>query len=154
MKFIELARRILEYKFIWVGANPLYMSPFEIKKALKTNLPNLFFPGYVKPQVLRGAYSGADLFVFPTKEETEGIPILESFTSKINTIFSDIPVFEWAKKNEDVYKTKNIDEFEKYIKAILEGKIPSLVDNTYKKVNSKDIKRVGRQLVSIYKNIW
>ena len=144
LEFIELARRMPEYKFIWFGANPLYMSPFEIRKALKTNLPNLFFPGYVEPEVLRGAYSGANLFVFPTKEETEGIPILEAFTSKINTVVSDIPVFDWAKKNEEVYKAKNIDEFEKYIKAILEGKIPSLVDNAYKKVNSKDIKKIGR----------
>lgn len=154
LEFIELARRMPEYKFIWFGANPLYMSPFEIRNALKTNLPNLFFPGYVESQVLRGAYSGANLFVFPTKEETEGIPILEAFTSKINTVVSDIPVFEWAKKNEEVYKAKNIDEFEKYIKAILEGKLPSLVDNAYKKVNSKDIKKIGRQLVSIYKGVY
>ena len=154
LEFIELARRMPEYKFIWFGANPLYMSPFEIRRALKTDLPNLFFPGYVEPQVLRGAYSGADLFIFPTKEETEGIPILEAFASKINTIVSDIPVFDWVNKNEEVYKAKDIDEFEKYIRAVLEKKLPSLIDNAYKKVSSKGIKRVGRQLISIYNQVY
>ena len=111
LEFIELAKRLPQYKFIWFGSNPLYMSPVKVRRALKTKLSNLYFPGYVEPEILRGAYSGANLFIFPTKEETEGIPILEAFTSKIDTIVSEIPVFDWTKKNIDVYKASNIDEF-------------------------------------------
>lgn len=153
LEFIELAKRLPQYKFIWFGSNPLYMSPVKVRKALKTKLSNLYFPGYVEPEILRGAYSGANLFIFPTKEETEGIPILEAFTSKIDTIVSDIPVFDWTKKNIDVYKASNIDEFEMYIKKILEKELPSLVDNAYKTVEPKEIKNVGKQLINIYKEV-
>ena len=129
------------------------MSPVKVRRALKTKLSNLYFPGYVEPEILRGAYSGANLFIFPTKEETAGIPILEAFTSKIDTIVSDIPVFDWTKKNIDVYKASNIDEFEMYIKKILEKELPSLVDNAYKTVEPKEIKNVGKHLINIYKEV-
>lgn len=154
LDFVELAKRMPEYKFIWFGYNPPYMSPMKIRKAIKTDLPNLYFPGYVEPEILRGAYSGADLFIFPTHEETEGIPILEAFASKINTIVSNIPVFDWVKDKKEVYKANDINEFEYLIKEIINKQLPSLVDNAYKIINDKDIKNVGKQLISIYKGVY
>jgi len=52
--FVELAKRMPEYKFVWFGSSPLKYSPKEIKEAINTKLDNLFFPGYVPLEILKG----------------------------------------------------------------------------------------------------
>lgn len=153
LDFVELAKRLPQYKFIWFGYLDLKLVPKEIKEAVETKLPNLCFAGYVEPKVLRGAYSGCDLYIFPTLEETEGIPILEAFTSRIKTIVRDIPVFDWIKENKEVYKGKNVDEFEDLIKNILDGDYKDLTDNAYVLVKRFSIKSVGEELVETYKEL-
>lgn len=153
LDFVELAKRLPEYKFIWFGYLDLKLVPKEINDAVNTKLDNLYFAGYVEPEVLRGAYSGADLYLFPTLEETEGIPILEALTAKIPTLVRDIPVFEEYEENKVVYKAKNINEFEEKIKDILKGKLPSLAREGYNMATTKDIKKVGKKLINIYKGV-
>ena len=78
LDFVELAKRMPEYKFIWFGYTDLKLVPKKIKEAVNTKLDNLIFAGYVEPNMIKGALSGADLYIFPTLEETEGIPIMEA----------------------------------------------------------------------------
>ena len=153
LDFVELAKRMPEYKFIWFGYLDLKYVPKEIKDAVNTKLPNLKFAGYVEPIFLRKAYSGANLYLFPTLEETEGIPILEAMCECIPTLVRDIPVFEEYKNNIDVYKAKDIDDFEARIKDILEGRLPSLKENGYKCAKAKDVKIVGKQLIDVYEKV-
>lgn len=152
--FVSLAKRLPQYKFIWFGYSPLTLSPLSVKRAVKTKLPNLVFAGYVEPSLLKKAYSGADLYLFPTLEETEGIPILEALTAKIPTVIHDIPIFEYLKDGIDVYKAKDLEEYEIKIKGVLEDQLPSTVQNGYNKVKDKDIKKVGKQLVDVYNKIF
>ena len=115
--FVELAKRLPEYKFIWFGYSPLAAATKPVRKAVNTKLDNLFFPGYVERDVIKGAMSGADLYIFPTFEETEGIPIIEACACKQNAIVRDIPIFDgWLEDGKNVYKAKDVDEFEKKIK--------------------------------------
>ncbi len=154
LDFVELAKRLPQYKFIWFGHSPLAASPSKIKKAVNTKLPNLVFAGYVEPEILKGAYSGCDLYLFPTLEETEGIPIIEACAARIPSLIRDIPVFDdWLIDGVNVYKAKNIDEFEDKIKKILEGKLPNLTDEGYKVAEERDIKKVGIKLINIYKEV-
>ena len=72
--------------------------------------------GYVENEVLRGAMSGCDLYLFPTLEENEGIPIIEACASETDAIIRDIPVFEdWLEDGVNVYKAKDIDDFEQWL---------------------------------------
>ncbi|MBQ9072765.1 MAG: glycosyltransferase [Bacilli bacterium] len=154
LDFVELAKRLPEYKFIWFGYSPLAASPNKIKEAVNTKLSNLVFAGYVEPEILRGAYSGCDLYLFPTLEETEGIPIIEACAAKIPALIRDIPVFdEWLIDGVNVYKAKNNDEFEDKIKKIMSGKLPNLTEEAYKVAKQRDIKKVGKKLVEIYKSV-
>lgn len=153
LTFVELAKRLPQYKFIWFGYMPLTFAPKRVKKAVRTKLDNLVFAGYVEPSVLRGAYSGADLYIFPTLEETEGIPILEALTEKIPTLVSNIPIFDFLEEGKHVYKATSIDEYEQKTVAILEGKLPSLVEEGYKMVEPREIKRAGKQLADLYHQV-
>jgi 1,2-diacylglycerol-3-alpha-glucose alpha-1,2-glucosyltransferase len=154
LDFVELAKRLPEYKFIWFGYSPLIFSPLKIRRAVKTKLDNLTFAGYVEPDILKGAYSGCDLYLFPTLEETEGIPIMEACAAKIPALIRDIPVFDgWLEDGKNVYKAKDLDEFEIKIKGIIEGKLKDLTKEGYKVAQERDIKKVGKKLVSIYKEL-
>lgn len=151
MDFVELAKKMPEYQFIWFGFLNLNQVPKEIRIAVETELPNLIFAGYVTPEELKDAYAGTDLFFFPTYEETEGIVLLEAMAMKQNILVRDIPIYEVDfVEDVHVYKGKSNDDFEKKIKMILKGSLPSLTENAYKKVQDKDITKVGEQLAIVY----
>lgn len=152
--FVELARRLPEYKFIWFGYTNLNAVPYKVREAVESDLDNVYFPGYVPREVLKGAYSGADLFIFPTFEETEGIVLLEALATKIPVLIRDIPIYEgWFKDGVNVYKASDINEFEDKIEGILENKLPSVVEEGYKVAEERDIKNIGKELKKIYEQI-
>lgn len=152
--FVELAKRLPEYKFIWFGYTNLNTVPAKIKDAVETKLDNLYFPGYVSREILKGAYSGADLFIFPTFEETEGIVLLEALATKINVLVRDIPIYEeWLEDGVNIYKAKNVDEFEYKIRKILNGELPSLVEEGYKIAEERSIESIGKQLKKVYESL-
>lgn len=151
LDFVELAKRLPQYQFIWFGSSPLAASPLKIRQAVTSKLPNLQFPGHVESKMIHAALSGCDLFLMPTQEETEGIPVMEAAIAKAPTIIRDIPIFEaWLEDGISTYKAKDIDEFEKKTKLILEGKLKPVVEETYKIAKQKDMEVVGKQLITAY----
>lgn len=154
LDFVEMAKRLPEYQFIWFGyTNPKLLSK-EIKEAIHTDLPNLQFPGYIDRDEIRVAYQACDLYLFLTHEETEGIVLLEALASKTNTLVRDIPVFNpYYVANKHLYKGSTLDEFINITRGILEGKIPSLVEEGYKKVAEKSIPNIGQQLKAHYEKV-
>ena len=125
-----------------------------VKKAVNTKLDNLVFAGYVEKDMIRAALNGCDLYLFPTLEETEGIPIIEAMACKTPSIVRDIPIFDgWLEEGKNMYKAKDVDAFEDKIKNILEGKLPSLVDNYSQVVAERDMKNIGKQLKEVYEGV-
>lgn len=153
LDFVELAKRLKDYKFIWFGYTDLKLVPKKIKDAVNTKLDNLIFAGYVPQEEIIKAMNGADLYIFPTLEETEGIPILEALACKQNAIVRDIGVFDWLRENEDVYKAKDVDDFEVKIKKIINKELPSLTQKGYKIACMKDVKKVGNELINVYNDV-
>lgn len=152
--FVELAKRLPEYKFIWFGYSPLAAATEDVRKAVNTKLDNLVFAGYVEQQVIKDAMNGCDIYLFPTYEETEGIPIIEACACKTTAIIRDIPIFEeMLEDGVNVYKAKTIDEFEDKIKKVITGKLPKVGEKAYKVAEERDIKKVGEQLKQVYEDV-
>ena len=152
--FVELARRLPEYKFIWFGYSPLSAATKNVREAVNTKLDNLLFAGYVDQKYIVEAMNGCDLFLFPTLEETEGIPIIEACACKTKALIRDIPVFdEWLEDGVNVYKAKNLDEFEIKIKKIINNELPDLTEKAYEVARSRDIKEIGKELKEVYENL-
>ena len=152
--FVELAKRMPEYKFIWFGYSPLAAATKKVRDAVRTKLDNLQFPGYVEQEEIKGALSGCDLYIFPTLEETEGIPIIEACACKTPSIIRDIPIFEgWLEDGKNVYKAKDIDEFESKIKKIMNKELPDLTKEGYKVAKERDLKNIGKQLKEVYESL-
>ena len=152
LEFLELAKRMPEYKFIWFGYTKPALIPENISKAIKNKPSNVYFPGYVNSLELREAYAGCDLYIFPTKEETEGIVLLEALAMKTKTIVSDIPIYDIFKDGVNIYKAKDVDEFEKKIKLILNGEALDLTKEGYRIAKERDIKKIGMKLKEVYEH--
>ena len=154
LDFVELAKRLPQYKFIWFGYSPLAFSGRQVKKAVKTRLSNLTFAGYVSPDIIKEAMNGADLYLFPTLEETEGIPIIEACACKQNAIIRDIPIFdEWLIDGQNVYKAKDVDEFESKIRLFFSGKLKDVTENGYDVAKQRDFKIIGDKLKKVYSSL-
>ena len=154
LEFLELAKRCPMYKFIWFGYTKPSLIPENISKAIKNKPSNVEFPGYVNSEELKDAYAGCDLYIFPTKEETEGIVLLEALAMKTKTLISDIPIYEgWLEDGKNVYKAKTVSEFEKKIHLILENKLPDLTEEAYKIALDRDIKKIGDELKKVYEYV-
>ena len=151
LDFMELAREMPEYKFIWFGKTPLWTVPRKIRKAVRTKLPNLIFAGYVPPDELKKAYVGADLFAFMTYEETEGIVLLEALASEQNVLIRDIPAFDWLEDKHNVYKAQSQEQFRQLTEKIIDGKTESLAVKGREAVSDKSIEKTSERLFEAYK---
>ena len=117
-------------------------------------LSNLLFPGYADRQALLDAYSGSDLFFFPTMEETEGIVMLEAMAMRLPILVRDIPVYEdWLEHGRSVYKGKTQEEFASLLCGILEGKLADLTEEAYGIVQKNSIVSIGAALADIYEGL-
>ena len=154
LEFLEIAKDLKEYKFIWFGYTDPALMPLKIKEAIKNKPDNVTFAGYIESSELKDAYSGADIFIFPTKEETEGIVLLEALAMQIDTIINDIPIYDdWLTDGYNIYKAKNVLEFENKIKDLLNKKIPSLTKYGYKIAEERDLKVIALKLKKIYEKV-
>mgnify|MGYP002758428571 FL=1 len=143
-----------EYEFVWFGKlNPAVL-PADIKKAMDKKIENLHFPGYVSSEELREAYSGSDLYVFLTREETEGIVLLEALATKADILIRDIEIFEKDfNDGVNIYKGKDFDDFKFKIRSILERELDSLAEEGYKEALKKSIANTGKRLVECYERV-
>ena len=122
---------------------------------MKENHPeNVIFPGYIKGDVIEGAYSGADLFFFPSYEETEGIVVLEALASKQKVLVRDIPVYHgWLQENQNSYMGRTVDEFVEQIANIVEGRVPDLSAAGYQAAAERSIEEIGKELKKVYQSV-
>lgn len=154
LDFVEIAKSMPDYKFVWFGYTNLNTVPAKIKEAVTTKVDNLYFPGYYPRNLLRKAYAGADLFFFPTYEETEGIVLLEALATKVPVLIRDIPIYQgWFQDGKNVYKGTNNEEFKEKITGIVEKKLPDLTKEGYKVALERSIENIGKELKNIYEEL-
>lgn len=151
--FVELAKQMPKYKFIWFGYSPLIFSRKNVRKAVNTKLDNLIFAGYVEQETICQALNGCDVYIAPTYEETEGITIIEAASCKTNMVVRDIPVFnEWLVDGKNVYKARNVNEFKNKIEEIVSGELPSLVQEAYSIAEERKSENIGEKLKNVYQS--
>ena len=152
--FANVAKMMPEYKFIWFGDIAQSMPTKMIRDAIDSKPDNLILPGYISGNIIRGAFSGADLFFFPSREETEGIVVLEALASKTAVLVRDIDAFNpWLKDEINCRKGKTEEEFVEKIKLMLSSDNSSLIEEGYKVVEERSLKSIGKQLIDVYKTL-
>ncbi|WP_369684836.1 glycosyltransferase family 4 protein [Halalkalicoccus sp. NIPERK01] len=110
--FIETARRMPELDFAWFGPLDLSLKGRSTTKLIENSPENCTFTGFVDD--IRGAYAAGDVFFFPTREENEGIALLEAMTTGHPAVVRDIETFSWLTDGHDCLKSSGsfVDELE------------------------------------------
>lgn len=152
-EFVEVARRMPNVTFIWFGETNKYVIPSKVRAIVRKNHPkNVIFAGYIKGDVFEGAMSGSDAFFFPSREETEGIVVLEALASRQNVLLRDIPVYNGWLDSTNCLFSNNVEGFVTSLKNILDGQVDKRQEG-YRVAESRDIRVIASKLVSIYKKV-
>jgi 1,2-diacylglycerol-3-alpha-glucose alpha-1,2-glucosyltransferase len=109
--FCRLAQRT-DYDFAWFG--PYDTGPQAsgtVRKWTQNPPANVTFTGWIDD--IRGAYGAGDVYLFPTKNENQGIAVLEAMACGKAVVLRDIPVFrEFYTDGEDCLMCETLAEFE------------------------------------------
>ena len=154
LDFLEIARSMPEYTFIWFGNLSRLLLPAKIIRAIDQRPDNAIFPGYISGDMIKGAFSGADAFFFPSYEETEGIAVLEALASKQTAILRDIGAYSsWAVSGRNCWLGSDNDQFRTLIKGICEGTLARTGETGYRVAEDRSIERIGQQLKAVYTSL-
>ncbi|PSQ19243.1 glycosyl transferase family 1 [Halobacteriales archaeon QS_8_69_26] len=156
--FVETARAMPDVDFAWFG----YLNPGggRVDRVLRsrtttklvTSSPdNCTFTGYVED--IHGAFAAGDVFFFPTKNENEGMALLEAMACGKPPVVRDIPTFDWLTDGTDCLKAD--DEFTDPIRRVVEdpelrerlGRAAAAATEAY------TLDAVGEDLVSLYRSL-
>ena len=155
MDFFRIAKEFPEVTFIWFGDSAKITIPHKINKAIKKRPRNVIMPGYIDNDILKGALQYASCFLFPTKEETEGIVILEALASYTPILVSNIPTYkDWLTDGKDCYKANSIMEFVNKLEYILTHDNTEITKKGYEVVKERRIEIIGQKLKSVYEELY
>lgn len=152
--FFELARKHPEITFIWFGHTPAMSIPKAVRDLLAEAPDNLILPGYVRGPIIEGAYLSADLFVFASHEETEGIVVLEALAARCPLLVRDIPVYaDWLQADVHCLKAQDVLELNQKIDDFFAHRTPNTREAGYALAQARSLKAVGTQLRAVYEQL-
>lgn len=152
--FCEVAKAFPDIKFIWFGHTSSALLTEKVKEAIKYKPDNVILPGYIDGDIIQGAFSSADLFFFPSYEETEGIVVLEALAAKCQVLIRDIGAYRgWLEKDKNCFMANDNDSFKQYITNFFSGKINTTAHEGYLLAESRSLTNIGNQLKHIYSQL-
>jgi 1,2-diacylglycerol-3-alpha-glucose alpha-1,2-glucosyltransferase len=155
--FIDVAGRFPDVRFFWAGKtfSPwLTARPWTTRKRLRRLPPNTAFAGYV-PDIV-GAYNAADIFLFPSHAENQGMAILEAAAVGTPIIVRDLPVYrDWLVHGENCLKASDVEGFAVCIRRLRKdaGLREKLRRQGKITAEANSLEAVGRELEGIYREL-
>ena len=159
--FVETARRMPDLDFVWFGyLNPTggtldkYLQPRSTRQLVDQAPDNCQFTGYIEDP--RGAFAAGDIFFFPTKNENEGMALLEAMSCEKPPVIRDIATYEWLDDEHNCLKADDGPAAERSFVAALERlrDDPDLRDsigtNAATTSDQFTLDAVGEELVALY----
>lgn len=157
--FIEAARQMPDTDFVWFGyLNPTggdsvldnLMKSRSTKKLVENSPENCQFTGFIED--VRGAFAAGDIFFFPTKNENEGMALLESMACGKPPVVRDIDTFQWLEHGENCLKSE--EDFEEQIRKLEnEEKREYIGSNAEEKSREFRLEKIGDELVGLYEKL-
>ncbi|AGM99209.1 glycosyltransferase family 4 protein [Streptococcus iniae] len=151
--FIKVAEAMPDVRFIWFGETNKWMIPQDVRQLVSKNHPkNVIFPGYIKGPVYEGAMTGSDAFFFPSREETEGIVVLEALASRQHIVLRDIPVYSGWLNQESANLADDVPGFVKALNAIFDGE-SNKIEAGYRVAQKNSLENIASELVATYQKV-
>lgn len=150
--FLEVARRLPEVLFIWIGTrlNPLLFYSPRFERLIRQRTENVRFIGFVEE--IEAAYSGCDLFFFPSHAESLGLVILEAAAVGLPLVVRRLPVYQdWLQEEKHCLMGKDPEEFKEAIMRLLDEHPSSL--SAAGLAEKHGLERVGVDLIAAYQEV-
>ena len=144
-----------DHEFAWFGAYDTGPHGSRAVKRWTSDPPeNVTFTGWIDDK--RGAFGAGDVFCFPTKDENQGLVVLEAMACGKPVVISDIPVFEeFFTHGEDCLKCSSEREFRAALDRLADD--PALRErlgaNARETAAGHSLERVGAELSAIYREV-
>ncbi|MFB6070632.1 MAG: glycosyltransferase family 4 protein [Halanaeroarchaeum sp.] len=144
-----------DYDFAWFGHYDTGPQASKTVRHWTSDPPsNLTFTGWVED--VRGAYGAGDVYLFPTKNENQGIAVLEAMATGNPVVVRDIPVFEeFLTDGEDCLKASSEAGFVEALDRLHDD--PDLRrrlgENARETAREHDLDHLGERLASIYRDL-
>lgn len=119
--FIEVAAELPQFDFIWYGYRWRKLVTFypKMHRKIARRPPNVRLPGFVRDT--QGAFSAADVLLFPSLGENQPLVILEAASLGRPLILRDLPEYRgWLEDGVNCLKGRNVEEFVELVKRVAE----------------------------------
>ncbi|PSQ50795.1 glycosyl transferase family 1 [Halobacteriales archaeon SW_7_65_23] len=156
--FVETARRMPDVDFAWFG----YLNPgggsvdrllrsSEATRLVNEAPDNCTFTGYVED--IRGAFAAGDVFFWPSKNENEGMALLEAMACGKPPVIRDIPTYEWLEDGTQCLKSDA--DFTDPLRQLCDspGERERLGAAAAEKAEEFTLDAVGDELVALYEEL-
>jgi len=156
--FVETAREMSDVDFAWFG----YLNPGggtvdrllrsrETTKLVDAAPDNCTFTGYVED--ITGAFAAGDVFFWPSKNENEGMALLEAMACGKPPVIRDIPTYDWL--SDGTHCLKADENFVDPLRRLLEDadERERLGTNAAEKSDEFTIDAIADDLEALYQRI-
>ncbi|WP_158057437.1 glycosyltransferase family 4 protein [Halorussus halophilus] len=158
--FVETARRMPDTDFVWFGyLNPTgndgvfdrLLTSSKVEELVENAPQNCTFTGYVED--IRGAFAAGDVFFFPTKNENEGMALLEAMSCGTPPVIRNIDTYHWLEDGRHCLKAEG--SFEEELLKLIEDeqRRRELGETAEQKSREFRLANVGDELVELYQRL-
>jgi glycosyltransferase involved in cell wall biosynthesis len=144
-----------DYDFAWFGAYDTGPhASAEVNRWVGDPPENVTFTGWVEDK--RGMFAAGDVLLFPTKDENQGIAVLEAMACGTACVLSDIPVFrEFFEDGHDCLLCSGFAEYREALRRLeadpdLRARLGA---NARETAQEHSLDRVGEELVDAYRSL-
>ncbi len=119
LDFLDVAESLPEFEFLWVGERlSPWLSFYPLMHYRVEHAPrNVRFLGFIEH--IEEIYAAADVFFFPSYEETQGLVLLEAAAMGLPIVLRDIPIYHQGfVHGMNCLKGRTISEFIDSIKRL------------------------------------
>ncbi|MBD3249249.1 glycosyltransferase [Candidatus Woesearchaeota archaeon] len=154
--FKKMIKSLPDTKLLIAGCGPEEekVKEFIEKNSLKKNV---MLAGSVPHKDIPSYYAAADLFVFASKTETQGIIFLEAKAAGLPTIAVKAPgsVDTIVHNKDGILVPESIDRFSKEAVKLLDDKdlMRKMSENAEKNVKPHSIENTSKKLLSVYRSL-
>ncbi len=153
--FVNTAKSMEARRFMWIGKRYKNLEDPRVKKLIEEAPENVTFLINRVDDIV-AAYSGSDVFFFPSCCENQGIVLLEASACKRPMLVRDTATYDgWLTDGVDCLKARTDEEFREKLKNLCEDKrlCKELGENAYKMSRGHSLQIIGGKLKAIYEDL-
>jgi glycosyltransferase involved in cell wall biosynthesis len=152
--FIELAKLNPDKEFYFFGIKPPLISWRRLRGIFLNISNNLHLQGLLEEDLYRSALSNAHVLVLTGTTPMGTVSIIDAMASKTQIIARQGTGFpELLINKKSAYICESLQDIDKKLNQLINGKIDSTIDQAYQIAQKFDIVEVAKKLTTIYATI-